>query len=135
MPPKYPCIKCQVNVKENEKKGSISCSVCGRWQHNACSPELTPEVIKFFNSMYEAEGHHCWSCTGCNSAFRELHTRIGRIETKLRDIDDKVKDNQLNSIKTNDRVEVIEKEVKELKKGGKADKQDIIDGGEAGLEC
>ena len=128
MPPavKNPCIKCQLNVKENEKQGSMSCTVCGRWQHNACSTELTKEVIKFFNDMYEREGHHCWSCNGCNSAFRELHTRIGRIETKMRDMDVQVKDNTLNNTKINDKVQLIEKDVEDLKKSGKADKQDII---------
>ena len=125
-PVKCPCIVCKLHVKNNEPKGSICCSVCARWQHNACCPRLTPAAVEFFDSTHKLLGFHYWACDGCTVGYAKLNQRIGNLTTKVELLDKAVTANTASNKATNDKVEVIEKEVDSIKVARKQDKHDII---------
>ena len=124
--PKYPCIICKLQVKNNDPKGSICCSVCDRWQHNACCPRLTPAAVEFFESTHKLLGFHYWACDGCTVGYAKLNQRIGNLTTKVDILDKAVAANTASNKTTSDKVEVIEKAVDSIKVARKQDRQDIV---------
>ena len=125
-PPKYPCIVCKTQVKDNDTEGSIKCSVCNRWQHASCSPNLTPAALDFFEATQKTLGFHYWACDGCTIGYAKLNQRIGDLSTKVELLDKAVKANTSSNQATNDKVMEVEKDVESIKVARKQDKQDII---------
>ena len=118
---KYPCIICQQNVSSN----SIACSVCGRWCHVECS-DLNKEVLKYFMKQKKEGGSHSWSCQGCDIAYTALNNRVRLLEAKQRELEDAIKLNSEENLKSSKRLDVVEGEVKEIKQSSKRDKEAII---------
>lgn len=125
-PAKFPCIVCKQHIKNNEAKGSISCSVCERWQHTACSPLLTPAALDYFEATHKTLGFHYWACDGCTIGYAKLNQRIGNLTTKVDLLDKAVAENTANNKATSDKVEGIEREVESIKVQRKQDRQDIV---------
>ena len=119
--PKHPCLACGKNVTSN----AISCSVCLRWSHAACS-DLEPAVMKYFETQKSQTGTHSWSCTGCNIAYSALNTRIKQIECRQKELEELAKANELANLKSSARLDTAEEDIKGLKEDAKRDKEDII---------
>ena len=120
-PTKHPCIVCQKNVTTN----SIACSVCQRWCHASCS-DLDAAVIKYFETQHAQTGTHSWSCTGCNIAYTKLNNRIRQLENKQAELEKAVKANQEETAKNTDRLDEVEKDVTEIRKEAKKDRDEIV---------
>ena len=125
-PGKCPCIFCKLHVKDNERKGSICCSVCARWQHNAYSPLFTLSAIEFFDSTHKLLGFHFWACDGCTIGYAKLNQRIGNLTTKVDLLDKAVSTNTANHKTTSDKVDVIVKDIETIRVERKQDRQDIV---------
>lgn len=121
--PKYPCLACGKNVSSN----SISCNVCMRWSHAACSG-LDPGVLKYFELQQTESGSHSWSCKGCNIAYAALNTRIRQIENRTKILEQQVTVNTASCQQVDSRVDKVEATVKNLEEKAKSDKKEVMEG-------
>ena len=126
MPPtKSPCIKCDQQVKEQEKQGSISCCVCERWIHSKCI-NIDKGLLAHFMNSHKTLGRHSWGCDGCTSGFYELTIRVGAVKEELRAVKKTVDENTSKIDKVTDRVDKVEKQAAKDRVDLKQDKADII---------
>ena len=126
MPPtKSPCIKCDQQVKEQEKQGSISCCVCERWIHSKCI-NIDKGLLAHFMNSHKTLGRHFWGCDGCTSGFYELTIRVGAVKEELRAVKKTVDENTSKIDKVTDRVDKVEKQAAKDRVDLKQDKADII---------
>ena len=125
VPAKYPCIKCDQQVKEQEKSGSISCCVCERWIHAKCI-NIDKGLLAHFMNSHKTLGRHFWGCDGCTSGFYELTIRVGAMKEEIKAVKKTVEENTVKIDKVTDRVDKVEKQVAKDKVDLKQDKADII---------
>ncbi|GFR98026.1 protein pygopus-like protein [Elysia marginata] len=61
MAPKFPCVACHKNVRNNQE--AVQCDSCSRWQHRVCGTNISKTL---YVELTQSE-HFAWTCSWCSS--------------------------------------------------------------------
>ena len=91
----------------------------------ACTT-MPPETVKWFLELEKIQGHHFYSCDGCSIAFSSLNKRMTELDRDLKQVQTNVDKNTISILTTNDKVEVLEKDMETVKQAQGKGKEDIV---------
>ena len=89
----YPCLRCKVHVKQNEK--AVQCSLCDLWVHKDCEG-MSDETFNVLDLQNEEMGQCSWHCGSCHSYARKFDKRMKNLEKRVQDIEKDLPDMQSN---------------------------------------
>lgn len=108
----YPCLKCKVHVKQNDK--AVKCSVCELWVHQTCG-DIHDEVYKFLcKADKNGAGLH-WMCVSCESANSKLNSRVLALETRIGSLETQTETNSVQIHKVANDMKAVSEDLSKTK--------------------
>ena len=102
---KMPCGHCK---EECKRSNSVSCGFCEFWFHSKCVDGMTPEFLESWDKMTKLFGGSAFLCVICRSLATKINKTVRELETKLTDVEAKLKNAELERKTLAAKVERIE---------------------------
>lgn len=102
----YSCIKCDKNVKKNDK--AVLCNLCDLWIHKSCG-DMDDSTFDVLVGQVAQNGGAYWACKSCRKYAAKFDKSVKELDRKI--------ESGIARVSSHDKeIESLQSEVKELQK-------------------